>query len=199
MNTSKIVISKILSVDGMSSYLICKFHSSEMCMVTVYRTSNCTRTWSTWPKGDPTKLFLDSLEFQYKHNVSNPMNVSRVHLRKPDSRSARTEIHSLSRYTQFRLPARTILIMHPLLSQMNPCLFHVLMIIHKHFGPHFRYCAPSQLLRITLSKMVFYQSTGKVWIYKKNPYIKPFGFVLHSDDAENLVCCCYLWIRLLTV
>jgi hypothetical protein len=137
MNTSKIVIPKILFVDGMISYLICKFHSSEICMKSVYHTSKFTRTWSTWPKGAPTKLFLYSLELQCKHNVSNPMNVSRVYLRKLASRTARTEILSLSRNTQFLSPTRTILLMDPLLSQMNPSRLRVSDDYTQTFWPTF--------------------------------------------------------------
>jgi hypothetical protein len=156
MNRIKIVIPKISSVDGMLSDLICKFHSSGMWKETVYRKSKFT--WSTWANGAPTKLFLDSLESEYKHNTSNPTNVSRVLLRKLDSRSARKEILSLSWNTQFRLPAHSTLVLDRILSHKNPadCMF--LMIIHKRFDPHFKFCASSHLLRTLFPKPVSFSS-----------------------------------------
>ena len=82
-------------------------------------------TWSTWAKGAPTKLFLDSLEFEYKHDSSNPTNVSRVLLRQLDSRSARKEILTLSLTSQFPLPAHSTLVLDRILSHMIPSRLHI--------------------------------------------------------------------------
>jgi len=123
MNKSKIVIPNISSVVGMLSHLICKFHSSKMWKETVCHKSKFT--CSTWTKGAPTKFFLDSLEFEYKHNTSNPTNVSRVLLRNLDSLSARQETLSLSWNSQFLLPAHSTLVLDRILTHMNPNRSHV--------------------------------------------------------------------------
>lgn len=156
MNRSKIFIPKISSADGVLSYLICKFHISGIWQEMVYHKSKFT--WSTWAKGAPTKIFLDSLESEYKHNTCDPTNVSRVLLRKLDSRSARKEILSPSWNTQFSLPAHITLVLDRIMSHMNPadCMF--LIIVHKHFDPHFKFCAPSHLPRTLLPKLVLFSS-----------------------------------------
>jgi hypothetical protein len=65
------------------------------------------------------------------------------------------------------------------------------MIIQKHFDPNFKFCASVQLLPILLPKLALFSSVYREeWEYVRNPYIQPFGFVPHSDDAENLVFWC---------